>query len=483
MLALTLALALSVAGPSDFDAIVERLMKAHDVPGVGLALVKDGKPLLAKGYGVADAATGERVTEKTVFSLGSVSKSFAAVTAMKLVEEKRLSLDTSVASVLEGFRLSDGEATRALTLRHALSHTSGLPRLPEWILPTRADIVKRLSTVPLDAAPGAAWRYCNQNFILAGHVVERVAGKPWEEVLAASVLDPLGMTSSYAANALARGDGGVARPHVLDVRRGQRTIAFESHLEPWGPSGNVRSSAADMARYLAFHAGGGPEILSSGSLAEMHREQVSLEQSPAAADRFGPLPVKRRGYGLGFYTEEFRGVRLASHEGTLDGFTASVTIAPEAGAGIAILTNADHANLFVAAARLALLEALLGMKPDGAGAAAEVHARAGFDPEAHRARLESVRRFVADPAAFAGLAGTYASVPPGGPTLVVAVEGGAVTLTVNREIVLDLVPFENDGFIVNSHPMIGRALRFVRGGEGQATIVADGRPIGVRTSR
>lgn len=475
---------LVLSSAPDVDAIVEKLRSEHDVPGVGLALVRGGEVLLATGYGVADARSGAKVTEETVFSLGSASKAFTAATVLQLAESGKLSLEAPIATLVPDFAHPEA---KTLTLRQLLSHTSGFPRLPEWDLATRAGIVKRLAETPLESRPGATWRYCNQNFILAGHVVERTAGAPWEDVLRGSIFEPLGMAASHASLERARTEASHAQPHVLDVRAGgPRRIEFESHLGPWGPSGNVHASARDMAAWARFQAGGGGAaagaVLSPASLAEMHREQVSLASAPAAAERRQAIPVEKMGYGLGWYTEEFRGKRLVSHEGTLGGFTSSVTLVPEARAAVVLLTNGDHAIVFCHAARLRLVEWLLALEPKG-DVIADVRARAKFEPARHRARLEAARTFSADPASFAPLLGAYASVPPGGPALVVSRAANGLALAVGKGLSLDLVPFEKDGFIVNSPPMIGNVLRFRGSVEGTVVIVADDKPIGVKTGR
>jgi len=472
----SLFLALALSSSPEIDAIVEPLRAAHDVPGVGIALVRGGEIVHVAGYGVADARSGAPVGERTVFSLGSVSKAFAAVTVMQLVESGKVALDDPVGKHLPNFPHSDA---RKITLRHLLSHTSGFPRLPEWGLPTRADIVGRLATIALEAPPGEAWRYCNQNFILAGHVVERVLGTPWDEVLRGSVLAPLEMDDAHTDFDRARTDRAHAQPHVLDVRRGSRRIEFETHLGPWGPSGGVHASARDMARWVRFQVGDGAPVLKKASLAEMHREQVSLATAPAARERRQALPVEKMGYGLGWYTEEFRSNRLVTHDGTLDGFTASVTLVPNARSGLAILTNGDHANSFVHALRLRLVEWLLGLEKRG-DVVLDVHSRAQFEPSTRRARLEAARTFRADPASFAPFIGKYRGLPPGGPDLVVAGSGDGLSLTIVGQVTIELVPFEQDGFLGNSGPMIGAPLKFQRAADGTVVILAGDQQVGTK---
>ena len=269
------------------DSIVSVLMRRYDVPGLGLALVRDRDVVLVKGYGIEGARTGRPVTARTVFSTGSLSKSVTAAVALRMTESGGLDLDAPVTGYLSPtgtFRGFDD-----LTLRHLLSHTSGYPPLPEWPLSTRREIVERLATVERPSGPGASWAYSNQNFILAGYVLESVAGRPYEELARALLLDPLGMEhQSFGVAGLRSSEHAV--PHRLDVLRGQVPVDYEGHLDPWSPSGGLNLSAEDLGRYVGFQLTGldreGRSLLSLESMAEMHRPHataLSRERDAGAA--------------------------------------------------------------------------------------------------------------------------------------------------------------------------------------------------------
>ena len=185
---------------ADVDKIVTAMMQLYDIPGVSLALVKDGKVLYTQGYGKANTVTGAAVTENTVFEIGSVTKSMTTTDIMQLVEEGKVDLDAPVATYLPGLKLSDPEATQHITVQQIITNSSGLPRADQgWYsgkLTTTQQVLDDLVNVPLTAAPGKLWQYCNQNFVIAGAIIEKVTGQTWEDYTRQHIFEPLGMKSA-----------------------------------------------------------------------------------------------------------------------------------------------------------------------------------------------------------------------------------------------------------------------------------------------
>jgi len=486
-LALGALLAGSPAQDAAFvEATVRRLQVDHDVPGVAVAVVRNGEVLCATGLGVRNARTGDAVTAGTRFPLGSVSKSFTSLAILRLVEAGKLDLDRPVLRDLEDLDLSPRPFAERLALRHLLSHTSGLPALPEWPLATREAIVRRLAEVPLESTPGSSWAYCNQNFLLAAYAVERTLGRGWEDLVRAEVFEPLELGTAGVGHDALRRSPDFASPHRLDAREGMVPIEFESHLDPWGPSGTLHASASDMGRYLQFQAGtgilGGRRILSEARFEEMHRPQTSVAVTPRGRERSREMLVSDMGYALGWYTEEYRGLRLVEHEGTLDGFTAGVTLVPSAGFGVALLTNADHAQPFLRAARLLLLERLLGLEPDP-GLEDRINARAGFDPKAQRERLAAVRAYRVDPARLESLVGRYEPPAPGEPEISVRRQGEQIFLTVGGRFTFEIVPYGEGKFLTNGPPLGVRPLSFEFDAAGTVTLVGGEQVLGRKRAR
>jgi CubicO group peptidase (beta-lactamase class C family) len=346
--------------------------------------------------------------------------------------------------------------------------------------------VRRLAEAPLGAVPGESWASCKQNFILAGYHAERRLGRSWEGLVRAEVFEPLGLRSAGVGHAALRRSDDFAGPHLLDAREGIVPIEFETHLEPWGPSGAIHASASDMARYLLFQVGDGTfegrPFLSKELLEEMRRPHVSVAGTPRGRERSREMLVTEMGYALGWYTESYRGLRLVEHEGTLDGFTAGVTLVPLAAFGMALLTNAHHAQPFLRTARLLFLERFLGLEPEP-DLEARIDARAGFDPIALRERLAAARVYEADPASFEPLVGDYEPPSPGAPVVSVSRDRAKLFLTVGGQLTFDLVPDAPKRFLTNGRQVGVRPLSFDVDEAGTVTLLGGDEVLGRERGR
>ena len=468
----------------DIEAVERRLtelMTMYDVPGVGVALISGGEVVYAGGLGVRDTTTGAPVTADTLFAIGSTTKSFTALGIMQLVDEGLVDLDAPVITYLPTFRLADADATQTLTLRQALSHTSGLPRADRaWYLSEETasleEIVAAMADITPTARPGRTWQYNNQNFALAGYLIEHITGMRWEDYTRARILAPLGMETVTFDVAATEAATDHASPHRLNVRVGMEPIPFRG-LGGMAPAGAINASAREMAAYALFQLGDGTfegeRIVSAEGLAEMHREQIVIYPQPgasaAAAGEDGPL-FTRVGYGLGWITQTYRGVELVNHGGNVDGFSADVTLVPSAGAGVVLLANADLSALFIEVARLTLVEALLDMAPER-DLAAYLNRQSSFDPAVIAARMEAARSYQPDPALIAPLLGEYSS--PAG-RLIIFMEGDQVFLrqiTEGTTVVAELVPISDNEFVVNGIQGAGmQAFRFEIDEQGTVTM-------------
>jgi CubicO group peptidase (beta-lactamase class C family) len=357
------------------DRYVMRMMDAYDVPGVGLAVVEDGEITYVRGYGVRDVTTRSPVTPDTQFATGSVTKSFTALGVMLLVEEGLIDLDAPVVRYLPEFRLTEPAATRGVTVRHLLTHTSGLARdeASSFDLQiTRPEIVTLAATTPLIGRPGERFEYSNVNTVIAGVIIERLTGESWEAFTRERILEPLGMTAASLSIPELKQQRDFAFPHELDVLHGVRTTEFLTTRAD-APAGALNSSAAEMAHYVRFQLGGGAPLVFRESIDKMHRGQIAAPDANLPGDvyaqarevvahpeRIPPPLVTDAEYGFYWAVERFLGERVVQHGGNSIGFTANVTLLPEHRAGVVILTNADRADYFVETLRLHVAELLLG---------------------------------------------------------------------------------------------------------------------------
>jgi len=355
--------AASLAPPSD-DPLrdeLERLAweqceKQH-VPGVGLALVRAGRLAWTLGCGWADVATEREVTADTVFNIGSISKTVAAWGLMELVEEGRLALDAPVATKRWQLPASEFDVA-GVTLRRLLSHTAGLSLhgypgfWPPKALPTlEASLggdTNGAGDVRLEAAPGTRWKYSGGGYTLAQLLLEETSGTSFAEYMRAKVLEPLGMKSSaygWPADILAAS----ATPYDS----GGEPLPRGGPLFPELAAAGFQTTPADLGRFAE---------------ASLARAQAPVLEPATLALMQSPAPASPE-YGLGYEVQRQRGVLLVGHGGANEGWMARLSLAPESGDGIVILTNGSNGQAVIRVLERAWLEHVAAGAPKPAGAA------------------------------------------------------------------------------------------------------------------
>jgi CubicO group peptidase (beta-lactamase class C family) len=452
----------------EIDRFVADAMKNHHVPGVGLALVMNGKVVYVKGYGVRDVKTKTPVNANTLFSIGSVSKSFTSLGAMQLVEAGKLSLNTKVKAVLPELRFSDADKGASLTLQNLLSHSSGMGRADDlWYLDktvkTRADMLGTVAKIPFNEPIGTTWQYCNQNFVIAGAMLEKTTGKSWEDYTRQNIFAPLGMKRSVFEPSEAAKDGNYASGNSVGLLGAQAMPAFERYVIA-GPAGSIISSAAEMGNYAAFQLSGGTwnnqKILSKTLLETMHKTQIEIEPGGQ-----GTPGLAFPSYGLGWFSEEYRGLKIIEHGGNIDGFSAEVQLVPSKGLGVVILTNLNGANRFLSDVRLGLTERLVGMNP-----------LSQFEASPLNAQLEAAKSFKPDFENLKALEGKYALVT--GDTLNISLKDNGLIAT-QGGMSFPMIPVSKSQFLIDA---LGNliSLEFKLQPNGLVWVYQDDQPVGVR---
>lgn len=344
------------------DALMLDLMSRENVPGAALALIKDNRIVLEKGYGFRDLETHSPVTTETLFNIGSISKSFTAVGIAQLVDQHHVDLDTPVVRYVPELRLSDPRVGQAVTLRQLLSHTSGLPADEQWppqVPPTRQGIVSEFASMPITAQPGTRFQYCSRCIVLAAYVLERIAGQSWEAYTRTHIFEPLGMAAaSFGPLGLEQAPDR-AQPYRHQAVLGEIPVPWSRlrYLGPLGPAGGINANVGEMASYALLQLGhgtmSGRRVLSTQMAVELHRPEITVgtDWTPAAR-------VRNLHYALGWFTADIRGVHLVYHNGANPGFRAAIVLVPSSGAGVVVLTNGES-DRFTDAATRDLLEQLL----------------------------------------------------------------------------------------------------------------------------
>jgi CubicO group peptidase (beta-lactamase class C family) len=342
------------APPADLDAFVAQSMKTFGPPGMTVAVVEDGKTVLAKGYGIRSIATNATVDEHTAFPIGSESKAFTSAALAILVDGKKLKWDDRVVDKLPGFQMADPYATAHMTVRDLLTHRSGLG-LGEGdllIVPattrSRADIVHALRYLKPVTGFRESFAYDNILYIVAGALVESVSGESWEHFVETHIFQPAGMRDaataydSGAQNGIAlhmRSDGpiqGLGRLHL--VQHGLEGAAA-------APAGAIVASAVDMGRWMQLQLGhgklpDGTRIFSEAQSAEMWKPAVVVRDDafPVALSALSPA---FQDYGLGWFVEDYRGHTIVEHTGAVIGAVAALYLIPEKNVGIAVMINSE----------------------------------------------------------------------------------------------------------------------------------------------
>lgn len=337
--------------PPGLDAHIAKVLEAFEVPGVGVAIVKDGEILLSKGYGVKKLGEPDPVDENTLFSIASNSKAFAATALALLVEQGKLNWEDRVIKHLPWFAMSDDYVTQNLTVRDLLVHHSGLPAYANDMLNfppaqmSRKELLLKLKDVPLVYDFRSVYAYDNILYLAAGEVVEAVSGMEWEEFVEKRIFAPLGMNHSISRFSTMRDQPNIAWAHA---RRGGSLKVMDTFFDlnigdPGNPAGGIASSAADMAKWVKMH-------LDSGRIDDNRRlfkPNVTEELWKVVV----PMPISKEpewlkpaqkhfyGYALGFRTYDYRGYQVVGHGGLLTGFVSQLALVPQLDLGVVVLTN------------------------------------------------------------------------------------------------------------------------------------------------
>ncbi len=333
------------------DDIANKLLADWKAPGLALAVVKDGQIVHAAGYGFKNVEKKEPMTADTLLAIGSCTKAFTTATIASLVEQGVLDWDRPVNQYWPEFRIVDPATTQFVTLRDMVSHRTGLPRHDlMWFageLP-RAEILKRVEHLQPAAPIRQKWIYNNIMFVTAAAAAERATGKSWEELVRATILDPLAMkrTNFHIGEMTSDPDHAVGYHDKGKSKDGFKPKPYRE-IAGMAPAGSINSSAREMAAWMAMHLGhaqktseNGKEILRKTTIAELHTPVMT--GGGAAGER---KDVHDLGYALGWGAESDRGRRVVKHGGAIDGFVALVSLWPDDDLGIVALVNQSGSAL------------------------------------------------------------------------------------------------------------------------------------------
>jgi len=349
-----LALLAGLAPAQDrLDAVVERTRARFAVPGIAVGIVKDGRVMLAKGYGVRRLGEAVPVTADTLFGIASNTKAFTAAALAILVDEGKLRWDDAVVTHMPAFQMYDPYVTREITVRDLLVHRSGLGLgagdlmfWPEADF-SRDEVIRRLRFIQPATSFRSAYAYDNILYLAAGQLIPAVTGTTWDDFVRDRIFRPLGMVHSNTSVRLNPPHGDVATPHA---RTGGRVAPIEpSRFDNNAPAGGIDSCVSDMLRWVTAQLnqgdlGGGRRLFSAAQSREMWSPVTPI---PIAGN--APVPAIRpnfQAYGLGWNLSDYRGHKLVHHTGGLAGYVSRVTLVPDLKLGIVVLTNQEETGAF-----------------------------------------------------------------------------------------------------------------------------------------
>ena len=421
----------SAAEPlAGFPAFAEAARLAWQVPGVAMAIVRDGEVVLRQGFGERDRERHLPVTPETLFAIGSATKAFTTFVVGTLVDEGKLDWDRPVRGYLPWFRLEDPAATELLTPRDLVTHRSGLPRHDLlWYNNQslgRRELVERLAHLESSQSLRSRFQYNNLMYLTAGYLVEEITGATWEEEVRRRIFTPLGMAASNFSVA----ESQRAADHALPYKEKDGAVAripFRD-ITTVGPAGSINSHLDDMARWVELHLAGGRagdrRLIGAATLADIHSPHMVTGESVERPE------ISQGAYGLAWFIDAYRGHRRVSHGGNIDGFSALVTLFPQDGLGMVVLANLDASPLPGLLTQHAA-DRILGLEPiDWNGEALGRRALGKAAEREAKGKKESVRRDGTRPAhPLAEYAGRYAH--PGYGPLDVTLRDGKLELAYN----------------------------------------------------
>jgi len=330
-------------------------MRTFDVPGIAVAVVKDDKVILSKGYGVRSLNTKQRVDSNTLFGIASNSKAFTTAALGILIDEKKLTWDDKVIDYIPEFKLYSPYVTEEFTIRDLLTHRSGLGLgagdLMIWPGSnnfTIKDIIHNLRYLKPVSGFRTKYDYDNLMYIVAGEVIARVSGMSWEDFIENRIMGPLGMTGSAAAYSRLKNKSNVIDPHVpID---GKVQVIEREFSEVGDAAGGIYSNLTDMCKWIIMQMNNGRygEGLRNQLFSEEVHDAMWTPQTIIPVGGSTPYNTHFSSYGLGWGLSDVAGYKQVTHTGGLSGIVTQVTLIPELKLGIVVLTNQQSGAAFTA---------------------------------------------------------------------------------------------------------------------------------------
>ena len=447
--------------PAGLDAEIVRAMSELRIPGLAVAVVKNDSVVFARGYGVRRLGSAETVDPRTLFAVGSTTKAFTAAAVGALVDDGRMSWDDRAIDRLPGFALYDPNVTREIRIRDLLSHKSGLGRRGDalWYGTslTKEEVIARIAHLPPATGLRTSLGYQNIMFLAAGESAAHAAGSTWDDLVRTRIFAPLGMGDATTSVRDLPAGGNVAAPHA--EQGGQVRAVPWRVIDNIKPAGSINAHVLDMSQWLRMWLGGGAlgerRVLSDTVVREILTPQIYTPVAPAAAAATG---THFRAYGMGWVLEDYRGRKLAWHNGGIDGMKAQVVLVPKEKLGVVVLANL-HGTGIVEALGYRIVDAYLGAQSgDWVGRlVAQARAAQAAQEEARKRQLEARGENTTPSLPLESYAGTYHNAMYG--DIIVAHAAGKLRVQREKGFAGEMAHWQHDAFrVVWDDAMVGESV-------------------------
>ncbi|SRX52455.1 serine hydrolase [Aequorivita sp. CIP111184] len=339
---------------SEIDSIVQKTMKTFDVPGMAVAVLKDGKIYHKNTYGVRSLKTKAEVNENTLFGVASNTKAFTTAALGQLIDQGKLTWDTKVTDIIPEFKLNDSYVTNEFTVRDLITHRSGLGLgagdlmvFPAGNTTTKAEMIHNLRYLKPVSSFRSKFDYDNLLYIVAGEVIARVSGKDFDDYISENFFKPLEMNRSLLSITKIKADDNRIDGHA--PVNGKLELTADTFTQIATPAGGIFASINDMSTWVQAQLNDGKygeklqdSLFSSKVHNEMWTPQTILRSGK------GPYNTHFSAYGLGWFLSDVNGYFQVTHTGGLNGIVSQVTLIPEMDLGIIVLTNQQSGAAFTA---------------------------------------------------------------------------------------------------------------------------------------
>ncbi len=327
---------------------MSRALTNWRIPGAAVCIVKDGKVVLMKGYGIKELGLTNPVDENTLFMIGSNTKAFTATMLAMLQAQGKLNLDDKITKYIPSFKLDNKPAGDMVTIRDLLCHRIGFQTFQGDFTfyntnLSREDIISKMALVKAAYPFRSKWGYTNSAFLTAGQVIPVVTGKSWEAYIKDYIFAPLGMGNTLALSKNMSTALNRTVPHT--IVDGRLTAIPYDQLDGLAPAGSICSSVNDMSKWVLC-------LLNDGKVGNRQVIPLAAIQATREPQDIVTAAHHLNGeddyelYGLGWFLQDYSGHSIVMHDGGVGGYVTSVTLVPKEHLGIIILTNTDQNRLY-----------------------------------------------------------------------------------------------------------------------------------------